>query len=51
MSYTLRFTSNAYQADSAIRKMLGVLDREKQAKRALDKKKRLKWALGRFIWH
>ena len=36
MSYTLRFTSNAYQADSAIGKMLGVLDRlKKQAQRAL----------------
>jgi hypothetical protein len=39
MSYTLRFTSNAYQADSAIGKMLGVLDRlKKQAKRALKVK-------------
>jgi hypothetical protein len=37
MSYTLRFTSNAYQADSAIGKMLNVLDRfKKQAKRALN---------------
>jgi len=36
MSYTLRFTSNAYQADSAIGKMLGVLDKlKKQAKGAL----------------
>lgn len=34
MSYTLRFTSNAYQADSAIGKMLGVLDKlKKQAKK------------------
>jgi hypothetical protein len=39
MSYTLRFTSNAYQADSAIGKMLGVLDRlKKQAQRALKVK-------------
>lgn len=39
MSYILRFTSNAYQADSAIGKMLGVLDRlKKQAKRALKVK-------------
>jgi hypothetical protein len=33
MSYTLRFTSNAYQADSAITKMLNVLNAfKKQAK-------------------